>query len=250
MELLGFFSLTSFAALPIVLLLPTVMYLLESLALMRIGKKLGLKGSWRAFLPVLNCHLMGKIAEQDDKRNRPEKKGKKWGRIALWLNVLLLFFSLLSGVLLALLAFFTGYSGTEGDTPAIVAGSFGLVLIGVLAYLAFFTLVLVICIVMWVILYKIYHVMADRHAVWMMVLSVFFGLATPVILLVLAYNGKFPLEEHKGQEPVKGPEDASPLPLKEKEQAQEDTAEAEQSLEEAPESADLPAEATVAEQTL
>ena len=220
MELLGFFSLTSFAALPIVLLIPTVMYLLESLALMRIGKKLGLKGSWRAFVPLLNCHLMGKMAEENDRRRYPEKKGKRWGRIALWLGILLLFSTTLFAVLLAVLALFTGYSGAEGNTPYIVAGSFGLVLIGVLAYLLFFSMVLVLCIVRWIILYKIYRVMADDHAVWMLVLSIFFGLATPVLLMVLAFCSKFPFM--KAEEAVIVPHGASPL-LGEGEEQEEQT---------------------------
>ena len=197
MELLGFISLTSFAALPIVLIVPTVMYLLESIALMRIGKKMGLSGGWRAFVPVLNLYFMGKIAEQDDLNRRPDKKRKRWGRIALWLSVVLLLFSALFVAALAVLALFTGYSGSAGDTPSIVAGSFGILLVGILAYLAFFTLVLVLCIVVWVILYKIYRAMADDHAIWMFVLSVFFGLATPILLLVLAFCSKFPLSRGK-----------------------------------------------------
>ncbi|MBP3321332.1 MAG: hypothetical protein J6M12_03170 [Clostridia bacterium] len=202
MELLGFFSLTSFAALPIIFVVPAVFYILESVALMRIGQKVGLKACWRSFLPLINCFFMGKIAEKDTKIYHPEKKGKKWGALTLWLEILLMLFTLVSMGLFGLLVAFTGMSGTQGDTPATVAGSFGLVLLGVLAYIVFFAMLLVICIVMWIVLYKIYHVMAGGNAVWMLILSIFFGLATPIILLVLAFSSKFPRYAAKSKDVV------------------------------------------------
>ena len=191
MDLLGIYSLTSLSSLPFVLALPIALFVLRGFALMRISKKLGVDGGWMAFVPLANGYLMGKVAEQDSKRNSPQKKGVKWAATVLWLHLTLGFFALAATVIISILAVYTVNSGTEGDTVSLVAGSFGIVLLWVLAYLLFFVLGIAIMVVLWIVLYKIYHVMAGKHAIWMLLLSMVIGMASTVMLLVLAYSKKF-----------------------------------------------------------
>ncbi len=192
MELLNLISLTTLTALPITLFVPLVLYILNAVALMKISKKLQIKGGRLAFVPLLNLYQMGKIAEQDQIRKHPEKKGKKWRHITLSLGVWLCIVSLIALAGMAVLGYFTGKAGVQGDRNTLIAGSFGLVLAGVLLYLIILCLVAALCVVLWIDLYKIYHVMADDHAPWMMVLSIFLAGSSLVILLVLAFCKKFP----------------------------------------------------------
>lgn len=192
MELLNLISLTTFTALPLTLFIPLLLYILNAVALMRISKKLQIKGGRLAFVPLLNLYQMGKIAEQDQIRKHPEKKGKKWRRITFSLGVWLCIVCSIALAGMAVLAYFTGKASVQGDRNMLIAGSFGLVLAGVLLYLIILCLIAALCVVLWIDLYKIYHVMADDHAPWMMVLSIFLAGSSLVILLVLAFGKKFP----------------------------------------------------------
>ena len=192
MELLGFYSLTSLWSLPLVLVLPVALWILNGFSILQISRKLGMDGGWMAFVPVANCYLMGRVAMEDTRRRDPSSTGTNWSSLVLWLHLVLGFVSLAATVIISVLAVFTVNSGTDGETLSLVAGSFGIVLLWVLAYFLIFSLLTAIGVVMCIVLYKVYHAMAGRHAVWMLLLSLFVGLASTVILLVLAYSKKFP----------------------------------------------------------
>lgn len=60
-------------------------YILHSIGLMRIAKKLGVKHRWMAWIPFANAYLLGACAEQGERRNG--KKPWKWGLILLFVTL-------------------------------------------------------------------------------------------------------------------------------------------------------------------
>lgn len=171
------------------------MYLLQGFSLMKISKKLGIPKGWRAFIPFADYYLMGKIAEEDTKRYHPEKKVTRWSKIFLICQIAL-------GVLLTVWAvvFVICYSvmmfsmiENEELTAGGAASLVGLLLL-VLSYFLILALAIGVSVVSYFVYYKIYHVMAKDHAIWMLLLSIFVSGASLVILAVLAFMKRFPMD--------------------------------------------------------
>ena len=202
----------AFLSMMLILLVPILLasvaiYVINGISLMTISKKLGVARGWLAFIPFADYWLQGKLAEEDQKAYYPEKKAVKWSMIYL---VGATVAAVLSGVLSGIQSGVTSvlsFNESEGATTIVM-------IVGLLFYFFSSILSLATTALLAVVLYKIYHRMAAKSAIWMTLLSVFVPLAQPVILAVLAFSKKYPVAV-----PVKGP--AEPLEVS----AQDATAE-------------------------
>lgn len=175
-----------------------IAYVVQGISCIKIAQKLGVSHGWMGFVPVACYYLLGKMAEEDCKRTHPDKKGKKWRVI----------YSAVLGVYIVLTGFsgaifFVGsflipgkYSEIISDWDRLCAISYTL---DGIAMLILLIAVLFLCIVTCIVFYKIYHAMAGKSAWWMLLLTALVPLAQQVILLVLAFSKKYPVESPFGE---------------------------------------------------
>lgn len=165
-------------------------YLAQGFSFLKISKKLGLRHGWMGFVPYACYYQMGKFVEEDDKRNHPEKKGLKWSiflPVSLGVYIVLSFLSVIlyyaGNILISVFA-----SGTEEAATFLLIGYAVYILTVLLIMLTFM-------VILYVAQYKVFHVLAGKHAVWMTILTLFVSVSTPVLYLVLAFSKKFQPKE-------------------------------------------------------
>lgn len=177
------------------LLFALASYVISGVSFLKISKKLGVEKGWLSFIPIANYWLLGRLAEEDGKRYHPEKKQTKWGKIYLTTGIVYLVVMLLiSGVygtfsIIAAIGMAEGGSETAALGISMVQLVVQLIADGVIIAMA--TAVTIIC---YVILYKLYHVMAGSSATWMLILSILVPVSQLVLLLVLAFSKKYPVK--------------------------------------------------------
>ena len=184
----GFAIVMMWLILVLIVVLPIALatYIVNGISMMKISKKLGVENGWLAFVPFANYWLLGRLAEEDQKVYYPEKKAVRWSVIYL---VAVIVGMVISGVLGGIVGGVTAaleYSEHASASMAVllVEGVY-ILLTGVLS--------LAMNALMAIVLYKFYHRMAEKSAIWMTLLSIFVSFAQPVILLVLAFSKKYPL---------------------------------------------------------
>ncbi|MBQ8215342.1 MAG: hypothetical protein IJZ33_03690 [Clostridia bacterium] len=179
----------------VLLLFALASYVISGVSFLKISKKLGVEKGWLSFIPIANYWLLGRLAEEDGKRYHPEKKQTKWGKIYLTTGIVYLVVMLLiSGVygtfsIIAAIGMAEGGSETAALGISMVQLVVQLIADGVIIAMA--TAVTIIC---YVILYKLYHVMAGSSATWMLILSILVPVSQLVLLLVLAFSKKYPVK--------------------------------------------------------
>ena len=184
----GFAIVMMWLILVLIVVLPIALatYIVNGISMMKISKKLGVENGWLAFVPFANYWLLGRLAEEDQKVYYPEKKAVRWSVIYL---VVVIVGMVLSGIL----------GGIEGGVTAALeysehaSASMAVLLVEGVYILLTGVLSLAMNALMAIVLYKFYHRMAEKSAIWMTLLSIFVSFAQPVILLVLAFSKKYPL---------------------------------------------------------
>lgn len=177
------------------LLFALASYVISGVSFLKISKKLGVEKGWLSFIPIANYWLLGRLAEEDGKRYHPEKKQTKWGKIYLTTGIVYFVVMLLiSGVygtfsIIAAIGMAEGGSETAALGMSVIQLVVQLIADGVIIALA--TALTIIC---YVILYKLYHVMAGSSATWMLILSILVPVSQLVLLLVLAFSKKYPVK--------------------------------------------------------
>ena len=179
----------------VLLLFALASYVISGVSFLKISKKLGVEKGWLSFIPIANYWLLGRLAEEDGKRYHPEQKQTKWGKIYLTTGIVYLVVMLLiSGVygtfsIIAAIGMAEGGSETAALGISMVQLVVQLIADGVIIAMA--TAVTIIC---YVILYKLYHVMAESSATWMLILTILVPVSQLVLLLVLAFSKKYPVK--------------------------------------------------------
>ena len=157
-------------------------YVVQSLAIMRIAKKFGMKNGWMAFIPFANRYLIGTLAERSDELAHPDEEPRKWGKI--YLGVSIAFSALLpvaSLIPTAGLVLSTVYSDSAAaGLPYAIA--FPLLLLFLLC------LAIPTAVIGYLILYRIYRALTGKDAGWMLALSILVTGASTVILAVLGFG--------------------------------------------------------------
>lgn len=167
----------------------------QGLGFMKIAKKVGVKNGWMAFIPFASSLLFGRLAEESDRRAYPDKEPRKWGKTLLAANI-----AFTAGVFVLAEAFALYISlyiiRASSNDPGVFE-NFNFWLPVIIAYALFFVLMFTIAaiysVVYYLVIYRVYRMMAGKNAVWMLLLSIFVNAAVTVIAAILGFSKKFPL---------------------------------------------------------
>lgn len=148
-------------------------YILTALAIYTISRRRGLSKPWLAWIPVINCWLLGSLSDQYQYVVKGENKSKR-----KWLLVLNLLISALVLVLVVLMlvagaAAFSGRHPTE--LIGLLLGFLGLALPMAAAGIAY-------CVIRYMALYDVYRSLDPGNAVLYLVLSILFSPTEPFFL--------------------------------------------------------------------
>ena len=147
-------------------------YILTALAIYRISCRRGLNNPWLAWIPVVNCWLLGSLSDQYQYVVKGENKSKR-----KWLIVLNILKSVLM-TLVVILAVVTAGS-LFADHPSEVIGLV-VALLGLVVPLAAVTIAL--CVIRYMALYDVYRSLDPANAVLYLVLSILFSPTEPFFL--------------------------------------------------------------------
>lgn len=161
------------------LLLSIATYVLSSLAIYTIAQRRGLSKPWLAWIPVVNCWLLGSLSDQYRYVVKGENKSKrKWLLIlsflmlAFWIAVVVLLVVVISGTIFATPGGFP--NGLENFLEPALA------LIGLL--LPLFAFIIAYYVIRYMALYDIYKSLDPANCVVFLVLSILFGFTEPFFL--------------------------------------------------------------------
>lgn len=172
-------------------------YILTALAIYTISSRRGLSKPWLAWIPVINCWLLGSLSDQYRYVVKGENKSKrKWLLILRILKAVLVFaisafvISMVGSVVKA--SYYGGY--LEGDfldmlAPVLTMLGFALPYAGI---------TIAFCVVRYIALYDVYRSLDPDNAVLYLVLSILFSPTEPFFLF-------FNREKDLGMPPRKQP---------------------------------------------
>ena len=172
-------------------------YILTALAIYTISRRRGLSKPWLAWIPVINCWLLGSLSDQYRYVVKGENKSKrKWLLILRILKAVLVFaisafvISMVGSVVKA--SYYGGY--LEGDfldmlAPVLTMLGFALPYAGI---------TIAFCVVRYIALYDVYRSLDPDNAVLYLVLSILFSPTEPFFLF-------FNREKDLGMPPRKQP---------------------------------------------
>lgn len=172
-------------------------YILTALAVYTISRRRGLSKPWLAWIPVINCWLLGSLSDQYRYVVKGENKSKrKWLLILRILKAVLVFaisafvISMVGSVVKA--SYYGGY--LEGDfldmlAPVLTMLGFALPYAGI---------TIAFCVVRYIALYDVYRSLDPDNAVLYLVLSILFSPTEPFFLF-------FNREKDLGMPPRKQP---------------------------------------------
>ncbi len=154
------------------------LYLLRAFGVYKMSKTLSYSRPWLAFIPIANTFALGRLAETKNGSAKPYK----YSLILLWLGIGNAIFSLINvGVATATLF---AVLENPGLTPtgseafySVVGGAFGSLIVSALSitYMVFY----------YIALYKVYKLFAPDYSTVLLVVSILFGVAEPIILFCL-----------------------------------------------------------------
>ena len=148
------------------------MYVLTALSLYTIATRRGIRKAWLAWVPVLNCWILGSLSDQYRYVVRGQIKNKR--KILLILNLLK---AVLTTTLVSMAAFliWTMFTEATGFFMGSVLSLLGLLLPLGAVYLAY-------CIFYYMALYDLYASVDPENHVLFLVLSIFFSVTKPFFL--------------------------------------------------------------------
>ena len=168
-------------------------YVLTSLAIYTISRRRGLKNPWLAWVPVVNCWLLGSISDQYRYVVKGENKSKrKW---LLGLNLVQAVIALSVVVLAAFAVAGAIFSVSDAAVMRSVNGP----LMGILGLiLPLVSVSIALCVIRYMALYDVYRSLDPNNAVLYLVLSILFSPTEPFFLF-------FNREKDLGMPPRKQP---------------------------------------------
>lgn len=152
-------------------------YILTSLGLYTIARRRGLQKAWLAWIPVINCWLLGSISDQYQYVVKGENKSKR-----KWLLALSLLKAVLTLTVVILVAVVTagaifrgpGFSMRQSITGPIM-GILGVVMPLAAAHIAYL-------VIRFMALYDVYRSLDPSNSVLYLVLSILFSVTEPFFL--------------------------------------------------------------------
>lgn len=171
-------------------------YILTAIAIYTVARRRGLRKPWLAWIPVVNCWLLGSLSDQYQYVVKGENKAKrKWLLILNVLKGILIFVILVYVLILLGSAFAAGYYGNPNAMMLDVVGP-ALTLAGLaLPYVA---MTIAYCVIRYMALYDVYRSTDPGNSVLYLVLSILFSPTEPFFLF-------FNREKDQGMPPRKQP---------------------------------------------
>ena len=161
-------------------------YILTSVAIYTVSRRRGLNKPWLAWIPVINCWLMGSLSDQYQYVVKGENKSKR-----KWLIVLNVLKAVL-WLLLIVLAIVAAGMLIVDDTREMI----GMVIALLGLILPFVAVTIAFCVIRYMALYDVYRSLDPANAVLYLVLSILFSPTEPFFLF---YNR----EKDQGMPPRK-----------------------------------------------
>ena len=156
-------------------------YILTALAIYTVSRRRGLSKPWLAWIPVINCWLLGSLSDQYQYVVKGENKSKRKWLLglnilkAVLLSVLLVFAIVILGTVLN-----AGFYGAHrhGDFMEVV----GPVLTVLAVVLPLAAVTIALCVIRYMALYDVYRSLDPANAVLYLVLSILFSPTEPFFL--------------------------------------------------------------------
>ena len=161
-------------------------YVLTALAIYTISCRRGLRKPWLAWIPVINCWLLGSLSDQYQYVVKGENKSKR-----KWLIVLNVLKAVL-WLLLIVLAIVAAGMLIVDDTREMI----GMVIALLGLILPFVAVIIASCVIRYMALYDVYRSLDPANAVLYLVLSILFSPTEPFFLF-------FNREKDQGMPPRK-----------------------------------------------
>jgi len=161
-------------------------YILTSVAIYTVSRRRGLRKPWLAWIPVINCWLLGSLSDQYQYVVRGENKSKR-----KWLIVLNVLKAVL-WLLLIVLAIVAAGMLIVDDTREMI----GMVIALLGLILPFVAVTIAFCVIRYMALYDVYRSLDPANAVLYLVLSILFSPTEPFFLF-------FNREKDQGMPPRK-----------------------------------------------
>ena len=152
-------------------------YILTSMAIFTISRRRGLRKPWLAWIPVINCWLLGSLSDQYQYVVKGENKSKrKW---LLALNVAKAVLILSVAVMALVVAAGVIFSISDAEIMRSINGP----LMGILGLvLPLAAVALALCVIRYIALYDVYRSLDPSNAVLYLVLSILFSPTEPFFL--------------------------------------------------------------------
>ena len=156
-------------------------YVLSSLAIYTIAKRRGLNKPWLAWIPVVNCWLLGSLSDQYRYVTKGERKSKR--KSLLILSILTMVLSLTICILSAVIMVQAISGATSGVSDAYLLETIMGPLMGVIGLcLPLVGIAIAYAIIYYMALYDIYKSLDPSNCVLFLVLSILFNVTEPFFL--------------------------------------------------------------------
>ena len=163
-------------------------YILTALAIYTVSRRRGLNNPWLAWIPVVNCWLLGSLSDQYQYVVKGENKAKrKWLVVLNILKAVML--TLL--VILALVTAGSLFANYPSEVMGLIVALLGLAL-------PLLAVTVALCVIRYMALYDVYRSLDPNNAVLYLVLSILFSPTEPFFLF-------FNREKDLGMPPRKRP---------------------------------------------
>ena len=163
-------------------------YILTALAIYTVSRRRGLNNPWLAWIPVVNCWLLGSLSDQYRYVVKGENKSKrKWLVVLNILKAVML--TLL--VILALVTAGSLFANHPSEVMGLIVALLGLAL-------PLLAVTVALCVIRYMALYDVYRSLDPGNAVLYLVLSILFSPTEPFFLF-------FNREKDLGMPPRKRP---------------------------------------------
>jgi len=147
-------------------------YILTALAIYTVSRRRGLNRPWLAWIPVVNCWLLGSLSDQYRYVVKGENKSKrKW---LIILNILRAAMVMLL-VILALVTAGALFANRPSEIMGLIIALLGLVL-------PLSAVTIALCVIRYMALYDVYRSLDPANAVLYLVLSILFSPTEPFFL--------------------------------------------------------------------
>ena len=162
-------------------LLSIAVYVLTALSLYTMAKRRGIKNPWLSWIPVVNCWIIGSLADQYRYVVKGEVKNKR--KILLTLNIVNVVLAIIMAVVAVVMVVNAvnstlGFGGEEEIISVVLGAVFGLLGLG----LPMVGVGIAIAVVYFMAMYDIYTSCNPQNNVLFLVLSIVFRVTEPFFL--------------------------------------------------------------------